>query len=193
VLEFIGWGWDPGAGRAGEAPGLPQDPLAFTVPFAGPVVFYPNKRRLGLRYALFAGLSLAFFLTIVAKFTLKPFNLIDALFLVVYPMWLFSLSSIPLDIASFVEKADCREDVLEMTYWFRKKTVRFRWEEISELEYNYRAGLIRTEKNKNRFLLSEQSGFKEWKIVLATIVQRASLRFAETNFFKTSYRRYEAP
>ncbi len=35
VLEFIGWGWDPGASPALPAPGLPQDPLAF--PFPSPV------------------------------------------------------------------------------------------------------------------------------------------------------------
>jgi hypothetical protein len=196
-LEAVRWGWNPDPSIAPKLPapplGAPQDPVETVPPAAGRKIFQTRMRWVALRYLAFAALTLVLVFVTVGRFYYERPLWMDLLRVLLYPIWFFILIGTPIDLRALAKRISCLDDGVEIAYWPGGKTVRLPWKDIDELEYNYRGCTIRGGGASIRLLLAGQSGFPDWKTVLATLAARSSLRYAEGTFFLAVYRRPDLP
>jgi hypothetical protein len=153
--------------------------------------FLPNTNVFPLRYFLSVSLLFALTLYLSIRFYLDASRFWDQAYQILFIFWLISLIEIPIDIRLYVCKIDCEPNELVVTYSFKKKTIRMRWETIEGLEHqNMIYILYRRNDTPVRFYIHNR--FKEKQTMLATITKRAALNEVETGISKIVYKRYEA-
>lgn len=185
VLRF-GWGW------------IAKDAMDHSINQVPPQSdvntqsFLPNTNVFPLRYILSISLIFALTLFLIVRFYLDQLLFLDNAYQFLFIFWLISLIEIPLDIRLYVQKIDCEQTELVVTYSFKKKTIRMSWETIEGLECRNMIYIIhRRNDSPLRFYIN--NGFKEKHAMLAAIIQGASLNEVEMGASKAVYKQYEAP
>ncbi len=196
-LASIGWGWVANiVEERSSTPGTPVynlDPLSSVNPLDGQGKFRLNKRRLWLRYIVLVITTLIMTLLIIANFIHKYSPVLEGIYILVFLVWMFSLNETPNDFRVYAENVICDQEELVVKYWFRKRPIQLRWEEIWGMNYSQPVCVVFRMDGKIRFLLSERFGCKEQTLVLKTIAKRSDLNYVGGNFNKMVYRRYNAP
>lgn len=193
AIDRVAWGWSADEKASDHARYLKQDPLSDIKPDIGQVKYEMSKQTLVYRYVFMVAFTIALLTLLVTKFYMDRSLALDMTYTLVFVIWLFLLSEIPLDIRRYVEKIECGQTNLEITSWIRGKSVKMDWQEIWGMEYSYRECKLYSNKKTVRVLLNAGNVLKGKENMLKTIVERSSLNFVETNFVKTVYKRYDAP
>lgn len=191
-VEKLGWGWivDTPSRPKGER-SYQQDPLVAIEPKTVPCSFLLEKKALWLRSLLILVLTIVLTVLLIVRIYLEWLSIL-CVYYVVFIVWLFSLSEMPLNLRLFVNKVACEPSELVVTYLFGKRIIRMNWETIWGLEDKNGVCVIYHGTDKpTRFLIG--AGFHDKNTLLKTIVHKASLYHVETGIGWMMYKRYEAP
>lgn len=195
-FESMGWGWliDPIHGTPGSGEGfiVETDPLAQVVPVVEPIEFRFNQWKLLGRYLYLIVFTLVMILLLIANAIHTHSPLLQWIYVLGFTVWLFSLNDVPINPRAYATRIVCTLDNLEIYYDWRRKSVQLDWEHIWGMDYADPLSRIYSDDGVSRFVLSERYGFKEKKMVLKTIVTRASLNYIEGNIRAVVYKRFDA-
>ena len=194
TIEKLGWGWTL-TGKPGSPPadqGSPEEFSANAVSQASSPSFLLGNRAFLWRYIFQMSLTFLLVALLIAGFFIEKSTLLDGTFTVVFVVWIYFLTDMPLDIWRYAKRIECEPAELVLTYWFRKPSVRLNWETIWGFAYKGKICILHHDDNKStRFLVSY--GYRDKEKLFKTIVSKASLNAVETGISQAVYKRYEAP
>jgi hypothetical protein len=194
-LESMVWGWgtkyEEDTLTTPTTSGIDIDPLARISPLDR-VGEFQSGRKLWLRYILLVISTLAIIFLLGANAYDRDSPMLQGIYIVAFLVWLIVLNETPFNFKVYAATIICNQEGIKVKYWYRKLPEQIGWEEVQRMEFTEPVCQIFSENKKIRFLVSEKFGCKEQKLVLKTIVDRASLNYVRGNFMTMEYRRYDA-
>ncbi len=192
-FEGLTWGWmvdnEEVALLMESTSPLDTDPLAQVEAQAGTREFILNKKRFTFRYILLVLSTVVMLLLLIANGIRTHVPALEAVYLVFFAIWLFSLNETPFDYRVYTQKIVCDMDRLQVFYWLPRRVVSLEWTKITGMEYTEPVCTLLHDAGKLRFLVSERFGCREKPTVLKTIVDRSGLHYVEGNLTRLEYRR----
>lgn len=197
-VEQVGWGWlitDQGPQGVQPASGdlvgrLALDPYASEQPQKEETRIYRYGRRQALAFA--SSIGLALFLIFVALSPLlsssayvfiQEHSFAFYVFASIY--WVasafFGISLRPWRYASIVR---CNLKGIEIKYWFRPQAQRLDWAQIMQAEVAWDECTVRSPERSLAFLTEENLGLQDKRMLIKTILERASLHLAGGGVYK---------